>query len=199
MFCCVFCLIFLRIFGAIFKCGSPAGSPGVLTTSVRPHLRPTPLAQRRDFRRKPRETADWVRSPFRDGETTKIKFALLGGGGVAWGQRGKSKNAVSFFSRGKRHDNKISKVQILLSRNFVVIAQAPSPRPLEQQPLSSKRAKRTSHRCVSLPLKICQLTRDHGKGGLSLRGVAVMTEIAMTAETARTVKTATVASLCCIL
>ena len=28
--------------------------------------------------------------------------------------------------RGKRHDNKISKVQILLSRNFVVIAQAPS-------------------------------------------------------------------------
>ena len=32
-------------------------------------------------------------------------------------------NAV--FFRGKRHDNKILKVQILLSRNFVVIAQAP--------------------------------------------------------------------------
>ena len=29
------------------------------------------------------------------------------------------------FFRGKRHDNKISKVQILLSRIFVVIAQAP--------------------------------------------------------------------------
>ena len=28
--------------------------------------------------------------------------------------------------RGKRHDNKILKVQILLSRNFVVIAQAPT-------------------------------------------------------------------------
>ena len=27
--------------------------------------------------------------------------------------------------RGKRHDNKILKVQILLSRNFVVMAQAP--------------------------------------------------------------------------
>ena len=39
------------------------------------------------------------------------------------GQRGKSsKNAVF---RGQRHDNKILKVQILLSRNFVVIAQAP--------------------------------------------------------------------------
>ena len=41
-----------------------------------------------------------------------------------WGQRGElSKNAVFL---GKRHDNKILKVQILLSRNFVVIAQAPS-------------------------------------------------------------------------
>ena len=28
------------------------------------------------------------------------------------------------FSLGKRHDNKIRKVQILLSRNFVVIAKA---------------------------------------------------------------------------
>ena len=27
--------------------------------------------------------------------------------------------------RGKRHDNKILKVEILLSRNFVVMAQAP--------------------------------------------------------------------------
>ena len=32
-------------------------------------------------------------------------------------------NAVS---RGKRRDNKILKVQILLSKNFVVIAQAPT-------------------------------------------------------------------------
>ena len=62
----------------------------------------------------------------RDGETTiKIKFALLRGvlRGGHWGQRGKSfKNAVFL---GKRHDNKILKLQILLSRNVVVIAQAP--------------------------------------------------------------------------
>ena len=30
------------------------------------------------------------------------------------------------FFRGKRHDNKILKVKILLSRNFVVVAQAPT-------------------------------------------------------------------------
>ena len=43
------------------------------------------------------------------------------------------------------------------------------------------------------------LNQDHGKGRLSLRGVAVMTETAMTAKTAKTVKTATVASLCFVL
>ena len=37
-------------------------------------------------------------------------------------------------------------------------------------------------------------TQDHGKGGLSLRGVAVTTETATTAET---VKTVTAASWCC--
>ena len=60
---------------------------------------------------------------FRDsGTTIKIKFALLRGGGPG-GQRGKSsKNAVF---RGKRHDNKILKVKFLLSKNFVVVAQAP--------------------------------------------------------------------------
>ena len=36
--------------------------------------------------------------------------------------------------------------------------------------------------------------QDHGKGGLSLRLVAVMTETTITAETAKTVKTTTVAS-----
>ena len=55
----------------------------------------------------------------------------------------------------------------------------------------------------SLDFRICQDRKaepqDHGKGGLSSRGVAVMTETAMTAETAKTIKTATVASLCCIL
>ena len=62
--------------------------------------------------------------PFlRDCETTiKINFPLLRGGGP-WGQRGKSSNNACF--RGKRRDNKILKVQILLSSNFVVIVQAP--------------------------------------------------------------------------
>ena len=56
----------------------------------------------------------------RDDNKNKV-FAFQGGGGP-WGQRGKlSKNAVF---RGKRH-NKILKVQILLSRNVVVVAQAP--------------------------------------------------------------------------
>ena len=60
---------------------------------------------------------------FRDGETTiKIKFAIFRGE-----QRGKlPPKRCFFFSRGKRHDNKISKVQNLLLKTFVVIAQAPN-------------------------------------------------------------------------
>ena len=59
----------------------------------------------------------------RQSETTiKIKFALFRG---AWagGQGGKLSKML--FFHGKRHDNKILKVKILLSRNFVVMAQAP--------------------------------------------------------------------------
>ena len=56
-------------------------------------------------------------------DDNKIKFSLLRGGGPG-GQRGKSSKTL--FFRGKRHDNKILKVKILLSRNFVVIAQAPN-------------------------------------------------------------------------
>ena len=56
--------------------------------------------------------------------TIKIKFALFRGGGWAGGQGGKLSKML--FFRGKRHDNKILKVKILLSRNFVVMAQAPS-------------------------------------------------------------------------
>ena len=58
----------------------------------------------------------------RDGETTiKIKFSLFEGG--ALGAEGKIVQNAVF--RGKRHDNKILNLKILLSRNFVVIAQAP--------------------------------------------------------------------------
>ena len=60
-----------------------------------------------------------------NGETTiKITFLLLrGGGGELGTERKIVQNAVF---RGKRHDNEILKVQILLSSNFVVIAQAPT-------------------------------------------------------------------------
>ena len=57
--------------------------------------------------------------------TITINFSFLKeGGGGHWGQRGK-KCPKCFFC-GKRHDNQILKAQILLSRNFVVIAQAPT-------------------------------------------------------------------------
>ena len=58
----------------------------------------------------------------RQQDDNENKIALLRGG--HGGQTGKLSKTL--FSHGKRHDNKISKVQILLSRNFVVIAQAPS-------------------------------------------------------------------------
>ena len=45
-------------------------------------------------------------------------------GGVGRGAERKIVQNAIF--RGKRHDNKILKVEILLSRNFVVMAQAPS-------------------------------------------------------------------------
>ena len=59
----------------------------------------------------------------RESETTiKIKFALFRGGG---GQGAERKSVQNAIFHGKRHDNKILKLKILLSRNFVVIAQAP--------------------------------------------------------------------------
>ena len=62
---------------------------------------------------------------FRAGETTiKIKFSLFEGGGLG-GREENRPNRCFFFFRGKRHDKINLKVQILLSRNFVVIAQAP--------------------------------------------------------------------------
>ena len=51
----------------------------------------------------------------------KIKFAFLRGGGH-WGRE---ENRPKLFFRGKWHDNKNLKEQISLSRNSVVIAQAP--------------------------------------------------------------------------
>ena len=54
---------------------------------------------------------------------SKYNFALLRGG-WHWGLRGQlSQNT---FLLGKRHDNKTLKVQKVLSRRFVFIAQAPT-------------------------------------------------------------------------
>ena len=86
--------------------GSPGTSQGSLTPSQR-------LAQ---------FVPNIELSPFRDGETTiRIEFAVLKGGKLG-AERKIVPNAVF---RGKRHDNKILKVQISLSRNIVVIVQAP--------------------------------------------------------------------------
>ena len=71
------------------------------------------------------------RTELRDGETTiKIKSSLFEGGegGGVWGAERKIVQNAVFFFRGKRHDNKILNVRILLSRNFVVITQAPMNR-----------------------------------------------------------------------
>ena len=73
------------------------------------------VVQRRGFRGS---------SKFRESETTvKIKFALFRGGvgrGAGW------KIVQNAIFHGKRHDNKILKAKILLSRNFVVMALAPT-------------------------------------------------------------------------
>ena len=62
----------------------------------------------------------------RESETTiKIKFALFR---VGVGRGAGRKIVQNAIFHGKRHDNKILKVKILLSRNFVVMAQAPSLR-----------------------------------------------------------------------
>ena len=56
----------------------------------------------------------------------KIKFALFRGGGVGRGAEAERKFVQHAIFHGKRHDNEISKVKLLLSRNFVVMAQAPN-------------------------------------------------------------------------
>ena len=61
---------------------------------------------------------------FRESEATiKIKFALFKGGVGRGAGRIIVQNAIF---HGKRDDNKSLKVKILLSRNFVVMAQAPT-------------------------------------------------------------------------
>ena len=77
--------------------------------------------------KKIRETLRFLfRGPknLRESETTiKIKFAFFGGGGLGRGAERKIVQNAIFH--GKRHDNRILKVKILLSRTFVVMAQAP--------------------------------------------------------------------------
>ena len=73
---------------------------------------------------------------FRDCETTiKIRVALLRG----VGRGGREENCLkSLLFPGKHHDNEILKVQVLLSRNVVVIAQAPIPEDFWGQKTTSK-------------------------------------------------------------
>ena len=58
-------------------------------------------------------------------DDTKNRIFAFGGGGLG-GLGAERKIVQNAVFRGKRHNNKILKVQIMLSRNFVVIAQAPS-------------------------------------------------------------------------
>ena len=58
----------------------------------------------------------------RDGNKNKI--CAFQGGGV--GRKAERKIVQNTLFHGKRHDNKISKSKMLLSRNFVVMAQAPT-------------------------------------------------------------------------
>ena len=74
---------------------------------------------------------------------------IWGVGGGPWGQRGKSSKNALF--RGKRHDNKILNVQILLSRNFVVIAQAPILEPNGPDP---KKGQRNNQHRIATPTEI---------------------------------------------
>ena len=70
-----------------------------------------------------RPISDWKPENIEDGEMTiKITFAILRGGALGKFEGKSSENTVFL---GKRHDNKILKVRILLSRIFVVITQAP--------------------------------------------------------------------------
>ena len=61
----------------------------------------------------------------RQPDDNKYNFFAFQGGHLR-GQRGNIVQKRFFFFCGKRRDNKILKVDILLSRNFVVIEQAPS-------------------------------------------------------------------------
>ena len=58
-------------------------------------------------------------------DDNKNKICVFQGGG---GQGGREENCPKAIYRGKRRDNKILKVKMLLSRNFVVMAQAPTQR-----------------------------------------------------------------------
>ena len=64
----------------------------------------------------------WFPWSQRKRDDNKNKICVFPGGWAGGQERKIVQNAIF---RGKRHDNKILKVKILLSRNFVVMAQAP--------------------------------------------------------------------------
>ena len=90
------------------------------------HRKPQLVAETRS---NPQETADCCLSPRvcqRKRDDNKNKICTFQGGVGRGAGRKIVQNAIF---HGKRHDNKILKVKILLSRNFVVMLQAPSLSP----------------------------------------------------------------------
>ena len=101
-------------------CGEP--SRAVLVYRLLPPIENEAFGKRRF----PQKTADFCRIFAENRRNSQRRrddnnFRFLGGGGLG-AERKVVQNAVF---RGKCHNNKILKVQIVLSRNLVVIAQAP--------------------------------------------------------------------------
>ena len=106
--------IFFLVLAEVTKCGAELSKFSL----------PKQYALKTVFRPLPSQVRVHGPSSVRESETTiKNKICTFRGGG---GGRGAERKIVqNAIFHGRRHDNKILKVKILLSRNFVVMAQAP--------------------------------------------------------------------------
>ena len=99
----------------------------------------------------------------RDGETTiKIKFSLLRGWGRALGVKRRIVQKRCFFFVGSTTTIKILKVDILLLRDFLVMAQAPNVMASEKRMVLLPALSRCSWRWRSRPC--CRQAKAKGKG-----------------------------------
>ena len=89
----------------------------------------------------------------RQRDDNKNRILHFSGGGWAGGQGGKLSKTLFFM--GKLHDNKILKVKILLSRNFVVMAQAPILFQLLLRRASPRRATREKQVQTDIDTILC--------------------------------------------